>query len=63
MAKETKCMVDGAVFTTIINSKTVAVSVKIPFPLILSEGEAEQLQDNLHNAIELVLAPYWKEQG
>jgi len=59
MAKETKCMTDGAVYTTIMNPKMVSVSVKMPFLLILSEEEAEQLQDNLHNAIELVLAPHF----
>jgi hypothetical protein len=59
MAVETDCMTDGANYTTVINSKMVSVSVKMPFNLILSEKEATQLQDNLHNAIELVLAPHF----
>jgi ssDNA-binding Zn-finger/Zn-ribbon topoisomerase 1 len=58
-AQETKCQTPGAIYDTHINDK--GVSVKVDLPLDLSEDEAELLEANLHNAVELVLAPHSKK--
>jgi len=60
-AIKTKCQTEGAVYQTEISEKNVSVNVKIPFTLDLDKDEAKLLEDNIHNALELVLAPYFKK--
>lgn len=60
MAQETLCQTPGAVFHTKINPQSVGVSVELPKKLELTEQQAELLEKNIHNAMELVLAPYFK---
>lgn len=59
MAVETKCQTNGAVYNTEISSNNISVNVSIPFSLELSEEEAALLDANIHNVLELVLAPYF----
>jgi hypothetical protein len=59
MAVETPCQTPGAQFHTAISNRRIAVSVDLPGPLRLSAAQAAVLDANLHNALELVLAPYW----
>jgi hypothetical protein len=37
----------------------VSVEVELPMELDLTEEEAKLLESNIHNAMELVLAPYF----
>ena len=57
MAQETDCSTPGAIFSTHIDPKTIVLEVDLPFTLVLTEAQAVQLERNLHNAVELALAP------
>lgn len=59
MAIETKCQTNGAMFHTQIQDEKVSVNVALPFPLNLTEEQAKLLEANLHNAVELALAPHF----
>lgn len=59
MAIETTCQTPGAEFATHIRTDGVTVGVALPFDLDLDEEGAALLEANLHNALELVLAPYF----
>ncbi len=61
MAIATPCQTSGAVFTTRIRRDHVLALVQMPegMRLDLTEAQAETLEANLHNALELVLAPYF----
>lgn len=63
MAIATPCQTSGAEFITEIDSDRVRVEVIVPFDLNLTEAEAEVLEINLHNALELVLAPHFKNRS
>lgn len=61
MAVETECQTPGARFDTHIHETGFTVDFVYPGVLDLSEDQAELLDANIHNALELVLAPYFKE--
>ena len=54
-------MTSGAHFHQSINKDKVDISVDIPFDLDIDEKEAEIFETLLHNAVELVLRPYFKK--
>jgi 8-oxo-dGTP pyrophosphatase MutT (NUDIX family) len=58
-AVETHCQTPGAQFHTTISDSNVGLSVDMPRPLNLNEVEATLLESNMHNAMELVLRPYF----
>jgi hypothetical protein len=60
MAIATPCQTSGAVFHTSVADNKVSVQIDIPFNLDLTEQEAALLEANIHNAMELVLAPHFK---
>ena len=62
MANPTKCLTNGAIYHTRIQSTKVSVSVDIPFNLDITEKEAEILETLLHNQLEIILRPYFKPQ-
>lgn len=59
MAMPTKCQTSGAQFHTRISDENLSVTVDFGKLIPLDEGEAELLEANLHNALELVLARYY----
>jgi len=66
MAQETTCQTPGTEYGTHIShtldGKTVvSVSVLLPMRLKLTQERAALLEANMHNAMELVLAPYFTE--
>lgn len=68
MAVETPCQTHGAVYGIEVTDREVTVTVELPAPLDLAGEQEALLVANLHNALELVLAPYWpgarvKEDG
>lgn len=58
-AVKTVCQTPDAKFKIDISDDKVSVSVDLPMSLDLSEKEAKLLEDNIHNAMELVLAKYF----
>ena len=62
MALETKCLTPEATFHTSIGTKYISVRVSLPFELKADREEAEILEKLLHNQLELVLRPYFKER-
>lgn len=59
MAMETPCQTDGAMFS--IHVMTTGISARVTFGknIELTKEQAIILQANIHNALELVLAPYF----
>ena len=55
----TACLTSGAYFDTNISSRSVSISVDMPFELNISEAEAIELETLLHNAVELVMSRYF----
>lgn len=61
MAMETPCQTSGAMFHTEINNLGITASVDFGKEINLTENQAEVLEANIHNALELVLAPFFME--
>lgn len=61
MAIATPCQTSGAEFHTYISVDQIRVAVDLPIQLNLNEEDASLLEANLHNVLELVLAPYFKK--
>jgi hypothetical protein len=57
-AVKTECQTPEANYNIEINTDKVSVEVELP-ELDLTEEEAKLLESNIHNAMELVLAPYF----
>ena len=60
MAIETACQTPGLVYTTQIHDTGLTVVVNFNRVNYFTEDEAEILDANIHNALELVLAPYFR---
>lgn len=60
MAFQTPCQTPGATFTVRVNSSFVDVGVSFPNKIELTADEATLLESNIHNALELVLRPYFR---
>lgn len=59
-AVKTKCQTPDAQFNIKIKDDKVSVEVELPMKLDLTEDEVKLLESNIHNAMELVLAQYFK---
>lgn len=59
MAIETPCQTSGVQFHTWISGRVIECKVELPMELYLTEEEADILEANLHNVLELVLARYF----
>jgi hypothetical protein len=60
MAVATQCQTAGVVYETLLSPWGIRMELGMPHPLDLTKDEAKLLEANLHNAVELVLAPYFK---
>jgi hypothetical protein len=58
-ALKTSCQTPDANFSIEIGKDSIKCEVKLPFDLDLSEKEAEDLEKNIHNSLETVLAKYF----
>ena len=58
----TECLTSGAQFHTYIDNKDVGINVDLPFELSIDENEAADLETLLHNAVEMILRPYFKKE-
>jgi hypothetical protein len=54
-------MTPGAEFAVTVKGHFVEVRVWMPVPLELTAEQAAALEGNLHNAVELALAPVYPE--
>ena len=54
------CKTHGAIYTFIQDNNIVLCGVELPFQLILNSYEYSNLANELHEAIENVLAKYFK---
>jgi hypothetical protein len=59
MAIETKCQTSGALFTSTITQNGLEFSLTLPFGITLSLEEAELLEANLHNVVEIAYAKHF----
>jgi hypothetical protein len=59
-ALKTPCQTPGAVYDTHIAPTEISVDVKLPEAWDLTESEADELEKNIHNVMELALAPHFK---
>lgn len=60
MALSTPCQTPETLFKTVISGNVICSVVELPFALNLGDEEAETLERNIHNALELVLAPFFR---
>jgi hypothetical protein len=58
-AVKTECQTPEANFNIEIGENKVSVEVELPMKLDLTEEKAKLLESNIHNVMELVLAPYF----
>lgn len=59
MAISTQCQTPDAVYHTNVWQDRVSITVDLPHDLGITAKEAQTLETNMHNAMELVLAPYF----
>lgn len=60
MATATKCQTPGALFETHIDDSGISVTVDFGRKISLGEEAAEELEANIHNALELALSRYYR---
>jgi len=58
-ANKTECQTPDAVYDITISDDSISCQVKLPFNLSITEEEAELLEANIHNSIEIVLSKYF----
>jgi hypothetical protein len=64
MALETACQTPGAVYSTQIHSRGIKAEVRWSEngrEVFLTPEQAELLDANIHNVLEIVLAPYFRD--
>lgn len=61
--REHTCKTPGAIYHFNLNERNVGVDVEIPFEIELSEEEAIALEDEIHDAMELILEKFWRQSG
>jgi len=59
--KDHKCKTPDSIYSSSISKRTVKMSVKTPMDIELSKKEANDLESDLHYAIEKVLARLFKD--
>lgn len=58
-ATNRRCLTPGATYHTAISGNRVVVSVQFPGSMVIGEGAAAEIDRELHDAVEAVLARYW----
>lgn len=61
MAIESPCQTPGTVYETNVSAGEVSVTLTFEHPLSLTGDQIAVLKVNLHNALELVMAPFFGE--
>lgn len=60
MANATKCLTPGAMFHSKIKRNVVSIKVELPFDLNIDKAEGKILETLMHNSMESILRPYFK---
>ena len=58
-AQETKCQTPDVVYNIDISDEKISITLDLPKSLRLDEEEAELLETNIHNSLEIVLSKYF----
>lgn len=56
---KTPCQTPGTQFHIEIKEDTISISIDLPMKLDLTEEDAKLLENNIHNAMELVISRYF----
>jgi len=59
MAMKTACQTNDAVFSTHVEDTGLSVEVNFGIVIPMNKREAKLLEADIHNALELVLRPYY----
>lgn len=62
-ALETPCQTPGAMYDTHIGDHSVGIDVELPNGMGLDEQQAELVENQMHNVMELVLEPYFHHEA
>jgi hypothetical protein len=60
--EERGCLTPDAIYKMSISPNEVSVSVKLPIDLNIDEEEAKALEDDMHDAMEAILAKYFEDK-
>jgi hypothetical protein len=58
-AQETKCQTPDVVYNISISDEKISITLDLPKSIQLDEEEAELLESNIHNSLEIVLSKYF----
>jgi hypothetical protein len=61
LAVPTRCQTPDAIFHITVGKRSVSAVVDLPHALDLTEEAAAILEANVHNALELALAPHFRQ--
>jgi hypothetical protein len=61
-AQETKCQTPDVVYNISISDEKISITLDLPKSLQLDEEEAELLESNIHNSLEIVLSKYFTNE-
>lgn len=61
-AQETKCQTPDVVYNIDISDEKISITLDLPKSLRLDMEEAELLETNIHNSLEIVLAKYFTNE-
>lgn len=62
MANKTRCQTPGVYYKTDIRPRKITTAITLPIPLMLTKEDAALLETNLHNALELVMIPFYRKR-
>lgn len=57
------CLTPGAIYSSQIKSKLVSMTVTLPEAIPFSLKESCELEEEIHDAMEKILAPYFKRKS
>ena len=58
--EERECLTPGAIYDMDISPNVVGVKVRLPMNIDITEEEAKQLEDEMHDALEAILSKYFR---
>ncbi len=61
-AQDTKCQTPDVVYNIDISDEKISITLDLPKSLRLDEEEAELLEKNIHNSLEIVLSKYFTNE-
>jgi len=59
--EERECLTPGAIYDMDIRPDVVGVKVQLPMSIDITEEEAEELEEEMHDALEAILSKYFRD--